>query len=129
MKTNTIFILVFVVILALLGFLLYRSTRTNTVSGQEMIPFAQCLASKNVTMYGAYWCQHCKNDKAKFGDAFKYVPYVECTQDVKKCTDAGVQGYPTWIVNGKKLEGEQGVDGFATLASASSCSLPQPTTK
>lgn len=104
--------------------MLYRNTRSNRVAGKELIPFAQCLASKNVIMYGTYWCSHCKNDKAKFGEAFKYVPYVECTVDIKKCQDAGVSGYPTWILpNGKKLEGEQGIDGFTTLSKESGCSL------
>lgn len=124
-KTNIIFIVIFLAVLGLLGFLLYKNVKTNNAVGQELIPFAQCLAQKKVTMYGAYWCQHCKNDKAKFGVAFQYVPYVECTQETQKCTDAGIQGFPTWVLpSGKKLEGEQGVDGFATLSRESSCPLP-----
>ena len=60
--------------------------------------FAKCLADKKVTMYGAYWCTHCKADKDAFGDSFKYVPYVECTEKVQECISAGVSGYPTWII-------------------------------
>ncbi len=123
-KTNTIFLIVFLIILGLAGFLVYKNIRSNSAAGQELIPFAQCLAGKNVTMYGTYWCPHCKNDKAKFGEAFQYVPYVECTVDIKKCQDAGVRGYPTWILpDGKKLEGEQGIDGFTTLSKESGCPL------
>ena len=40
--------------------------------------FAQCLAQKQVTMYGAYWCPHCENQKKLFGSAWEYVPYEEC---------------------------------------------------
>lgn len=77
--------------------------------------FAQCLASKNITMYGAYWCPHCQNEKALFGDSFKYVNYVECTQEIAKCESAGIQGYPTWIFpaspaggpDGRRFEGEE----------------------
>ncbi len=92
--------------------------------------FAQCLATKKVTMYGAYWCSHCQNQKALFGDAFKYVPYVECTENEKLCTSKGVQGFPTWIVtdaNGveTKLEGEQ---TFDDLSRASGCPVT-PATK
>lgn len=84
--------------------------------------FAQCLRDKGVTMYGAYWCSHCQNEKKNFGDSFQYVPYVECTKEIKKCQDAGIKGYPTWIFpGGKKLEGEQGLENLAT---ESGCESP-----
>ncbi len=102
-----------------------------SVTWQEKKPainipaFAQCLADKKATMYGAYWCQHCQNQKALFGDAFKLVPYVECTENTKLCTEKDIEGFPTWLVpDGKggvtKLEGEQ---TFDDLAKASGCAL------
>jgi glutaredoxin len=85
--------------------------------------FAQCLASKNFTMYGAEWCPHCKREKALFGTSWKYVPYVECPENTKLCLDKGVTGYPTWIsADGSKYEGEQGLE---RIASESSCTLPE----
>ncbi len=85
--------------------------------------FAQCLAEKKITMYGADWCPHCLNEKHAFGDSFKYVPYVECPQEPNKCLAAGIRGYPTWLMaDGKKLEGEQGISG---LAAESGCPLPE----
>ena len=66
-------------------------------------------------MYGASWCPHCKAQKALFGSAFAKVNYVECTTDTVKCSIAGVQGYPTWIYQGQKYEGEQTLDQLATL--------------
>ncbi|KKU66687.1 MAG: VKORC1/thioredoxin domain protein [Parcubacteria group bacterium GW2011_GWA2_47_16] len=72
--------------------------------------FAQCLASKDITMYGAEWCSHCKNEKKAFGDSFRFVPYIECPDNPQKCLAEGVKGYPTWIwPDGKKFEGEQGL--------------------
>ena len=83
--------------------------------------FAQCLTQKGFTMYGAYWCPHCQNEKAAFGDAFKEVNYVECTKEPDKCVAAKVDGYPTWIgPGGVRLEGEQGIE---RLAKASGCAL------
>ena len=83
--------------------------------------FAKCLAEKKVTMYGAYWCSHCQNEKRNFGSSFQYVPYVECTQEVELCRAKGVAGYPTWITeDGKKYEGEQGLN---RLAEISGCEL------
>jgi len=60
--------------------------------------FAKCLTSKGLTMYGAVWCPHCKDQKALFGDSFKYVNYVECPDNTELCLAKGIQGYPTWIV-------------------------------
>lgn len=85
------------------------------------VELAACLASKNITMYGADWCSHCQNEKKAFGDAFKRVPYVECPDNPQKCIDAGIKGYPTWIwPDGKRLEGEQGLE---KLAKESGCPL------
>lgn len=85
--------------------------------------FAKCVASKDVTMYGAVWCAHCLNEKKAFGSAFQYIKYVECPDNIKLCTDKGVVGYPTWIDGaGKKYEGEQGLSGVAKI---SGCVLPE----
>ena len=108
---KTIIISLAIIMLALVAaFYLFRSGPANA----ELDSFAQCLADKNVTMYGAYWCGHCQNQKKAFGESFRFVPYVECTQDPNKCLAAGVDAYPTWIFpaspaggpNGKKLVGE-----------------------
>jgi hypothetical protein len=90
-------------------------------------PFAKCLAEKKATMYGAYWCTHCQSQKAMFGKAFQYVPYVECTEETKLCTDKKIEGFPTWLIpdgqgGEKSLVGEQ---TFEALAAASGCAVPQ----
>lgn len=126
---NTQKYIVAVVLILIVGFVVWgvlqakSGTKTSSAAVQT---FAQCLASKKVTMYGAYWCSHCQNQKALFGDAFKYVPYVECTENEKLCTAKGVQGFPTWIVTDArgaetKLVGEQ---SFEELSRASGCALP-----
>ena len=79
--------------------------------------FAQCLASKKITMYGAVWCSHCQNEKAGFGNSFRFVPYVECPDNIQMCLDKGVKGYPTWIFgDGRIFEGEQGVQKLSELS-------------
>ena len=99
---------------------IYLLSPRQQASG-ELDAFAQCLASKSVTMYGADWCSHCQNEKKSFGDAFRFVPYVECSDDPHKCLAAGINGYPTWkFPDGKKLEGEQGIE---KLSQESGCVL------
>jgi|SRR3989338_1827370 len=83
--------------------------------------FAQCLNEKGFTMYGAYWCPHCQNEKTAFGDSFRFVNYVECTQEPQQCLATGIKGYPTWITDdGRRFEGEQGIE---RLAEASGCAI------
>ncbi len=92
------------------------------IGGEELNTFAQCLAEKNITMYGADWCSHCQNEKKTFGSSFRFVKYVECPALPQKCLAAGINGYPTWMFSdGKKLEGEQGLE---KLSQESGCVLP-----
>ena len=88
------------------------ATSTNSVAtttapaSASVTALAQCLATKKIAMYGAAWCTHCQDQKAAFGSAWQYVPYVECPDNTQVCLSKGVQGYPTWIkADGTKLEG------------------------
>lgn len=119
MKDKPIYLILLVVGLSVMGmFVLTRSSD----SGARYDTFAKCLAEKQVTMYGASWCSHCQNEKREFGSSFKYVPYVECPKDPKRCLELGIQGYPTWIFgDGKRVEGEM---GLTRLSEVSDCPLP-----
>src|SRR3989338_5071516 len=101
---------------------LYEYARTRVAEGAPLDEFAQCLADKNVTMYGAEWCSHCQNEKNAFGSSFRLVPYVECPENPQECLAQKVDRYPTWIFpDGKKFVGEQGLQ---KLSEESGCSLP-----
>lgn len=77
--------------------------------------FAQCLSEKGAVMYGTEWCSHCKNQKEMFGDSFQYISYVDCDWNADQCSNAGVKGYPTWIIDGKMYSGEQKLERLASL--------------
>ena len=89
--------------------------------------FAQCLGTKGVKMYGAYWCPHCDEQKEKFGSSFKYAPYVECgikgsRSIAQACTDANIKHFPTWVfADGVRVEGAHELD---FLGQATGCPLP-----
>jgi hypothetical protein len=89
--------------------------------------FAQCLTTKQVKMYGAYWCPHCEDQKEKFGSSFDYAPYVECGIKGSKgieqvCTQAGIKRFPTWVfADGTRVEGAQ---ELTFLGEKTGCSLP-----
>ncbi|MEK7110888.1 MAG: hypothetical protein AAB867_03475 [Patescibacteria group bacterium] len=110
--------LLFIAVVALLFFIIFPSWRYGE---SALNGFAQCLADKKITMYGASWCSHCQNEKRAFGDAFRFVPYVECAADPDRCIRAGVKSFPTWIFpDGKNLIGEQGIE---RLSRESGCPL------
>lgn len=99
----------------------------STVPAGKYTTFAQCLTEKKLLFYGAWWCPHCKNTKDLFGDAVKFLPYVECsTADGKgrlpACVDAKVDVYPTWqFADGTRESGELTLEH---LAEKSGCVLP-----
>ena len=75
-----------------------------------------------VQMYGAFWCSHCYEQKLAFGEeANQYLPYVECYPDgyrrgvnmAKACQDAGIDGFPMWIIDGQSLSGDQELQALA----------------
>ena len=109
-----------IAIIAIVGGLIavMLMSRYNAADKPELDDFAKCLRDKGVTMYGADWCPHCRNEKNLFGSAFRFVPYVECPDEPALCAEKEIQGYPTWIFpaspaggpDEKKLESEQGLE-------------------
>lgn len=97
--------------------------------GDRYVGFAKCLTEKNTTMYGAYWCPHCQNQKRVFGkEAFKSIHYVECDENgyqgnPQLCAEKGVKRFPTWeFGDGSKVEGELTPE---QLAEKTKCELPK----
>lgn len=118
-KKTTIIISLILFILLILGWSFYASVPK---SDPKKDTFAQCLTDKGVIMYGAYWCPHCQRQKQLFGESFSKINYVECTQEVQRCQEQKINGYPTWIfADGSRIEGEA---TFKNLAEKSSCQAP-----
>jgi len=89
--------------------------------------FAQCLSTKQAKMYGLYWCPHCADQKAMFGSAFRYVPYVECAirgsrELAPECKAAGVKLFPSWQFGANPPK--EGVVSLQALSAQTGCSLP-----
>jgi uncharacterized membrane protein len=77
-------------------------------------PMARSLAvhltKAGAKMYGAFWCPHCQQQKEMFGSSASRLPYIECSPDgqqapqAQECQAAHIQNYPTWLINGKRIE-------------------------
>ena len=94
----------------------------ESISSSESIALAKHLTSKGITMYNAYWCPHCHEQKEMFGkEAVSNLLLVECAKDGKNnqsalCEKKGITGYPSWEINGKI---ESGIKSLAELAESS----------
>ena len=101
----------------------YAQVKLDNTSTQYSRALAKHLADTGAKMYGAFWCSHCIEQKEYFGSGAE-IPYVECFPDgwergtpvAKSCDAAKVEGFPTWIINGKKIEGEQTLEELAKLS-------------
>lgn len=93
---------------------------------------AKFMTKQGMALYGASWCPHCKAQREAFGPAVSDLKYVECSSDTTKpqaeeCskitfTDAstgksttGIQGYPTWIYQGKGYSGEKTITELSQI--------------
>lgn len=93
-------------------------THSETVYAHEI---AAHLRAQGATMYGAYWCPHCADQKALFDSAATNLPYVECDpagENAKPqlCAAKNLQGYPTWEINGELYPGVRSLDELAALS-------------
>lgn len=95
----------------------------TTSSSQAEIELARHLRRSGAKFYAAYWCSHCYEQKILFGqEAVKQLPYVECSPDglgapiAKVCQDAGIEGFPTWEINGQRYSGVQSLQKLAELS-------------
>lgn len=73
----------------------------NPVDNERITAIAKCLGEKGFKMYGAVWCGHCKDQKESFGEAFKYIEYIECDaqtnlEQAKICVEKEISGVPAW---------------------------------
>lgn len=125
MKLMKIYKWLFVVLLVILGFFVFFLK--NNKSG-KLDKFVACLKDKKVTFYGAFWCPHCQNEKAFFGESAKLLPYVECStpdgsSQLPICKQNKIESYPTWEFSDKsRLTGEV---TLLQLAKKTGCALPK----
>tara|TARA_B110000046_G_scaffold175391_1_gene200016 strand:+ start:535 stop:915 length:381 start_codon:yes stop_codon:yes gene_type:complete len=66
---------------------------------------ADRLKSANAICFGAEWCGFTKKQLAETQSLTGAYSYVDCETDKNKCKSAGINAYPTWVINGKKHEG------------------------
>ena len=122
MSKKIIFFILLVVILLLIVIIV----KSKSSNANQYDAFAKCITAQGAKMWGADWCNHCKEQKKMFGGSWQYITYIECaipgrSDQTKQCGDAGIRAYPTWeFKDGTKREGKL---SFEELASLTTCPL------
>ncbi len=91
------------------------STKQDNTSVVNIEQIAQCLWQKWVKMYWTKVCSHCLSQKELFGDSFKYINYVDCTNTPDACSK--IKWTPTReFPSGELLVGKQKISVLAEKA-------------
>jgi len=86
-------------------------TPTGDVVAENHDDFAKYLTEEGVVMIGTEWCGHCQNQKARFGDSFQYVNFLDADKYPDEAKSYGISGYPTWVLpDGTLLPGDQSIE-------------------
>jgi glutaredoxin len=93
-----------------------RAVEPGNGDGDKVAALAQCLTDKGVVLYGTKTCPHCANQKKAFGDAVRYINYVECTTEIQLCREKGISSVPAWEIDGMLYLGERTLDSLAEMA-------------
>ena len=95
----------------------------TTTSGPAELALAQHLRDSGAVMYGTWWCRFCHQQKLWFGaEASAILPIVECdpqgqNPQVAVCqAQEGLQGYPTWKIDGQLYPGLLSLPQLAELS-------------
>lgn len=100
---------------------------SGCISGCSGLPnsykgrLADHLTETGAKMYGAYWCPHCATQKDYFDGVVGRIPYIECDPNgydpqPDLCAAAGIEAYPTWVIDGKYYLGAKPLGKLAALS-------------
>jgi uncharacterized membrane protein/glutaredoxin len=93
----------------------------TTVSTPTSLALADKLTASGAVMYSAYWCPHCHDQKQLFGqEAAARLKVIECAPDgqnsqAELCQSKGIEGYPSWEINGTVDSGVKPLQKLANL--------------
>ncbi|MBN1915714.1 hypothetical protein JW796_01810 [Candidatus Dojkabacteria bacterium] len=102
------------------------------ISDADYSEFISCLAGKEAKLYVSSWCSFCAKQKTLFGEQQNQLTEkgvsVLCdatdgTGQAEECNEAGISGYPTWIIDNEMISGVQTLE---FIAEKTECALPQP---
>ncbi len=99
-KDTKFYLIAVIIVLAIIaGIYYYRNINSNPDIIDKKT--AECIASKSA-LYVQTGCPHCKIQEDMFGEYLDSLNIIDCLNSPDKCTEAGVEQIPTWIIAGQK---------------------------
>lgn len=112
-------LILFVVVVAGVSAMQYSGARRVAADSREAT-LARHLTSIGARMYGTYVCPHCIEQKSLFGDAERYIDFVDCAPSAgasaRLCRSKGIARYPTWEIKGRFHEGTRSLSELERLS-------------
>ena len=105
-KKKLITIIVIIAVIILAYFILAKK---NPETPEDV---AKCIGEK-ATLYVKLGCPHCEAQEEMFGSNAKYLNIIDCFFEHDKCY--GIEYVPTWIIDGKKIQGVQSIEKLQQL--------------
>ena len=113
-KTNKkgiiIFTLLVILVITIVTVILFMKNTPKTE--KEII---ECIASKSY-LYVSKLCPHCADQKQILGSNILYFNMTDCFVNFDRCSAAGIEGYPTWIIDNKKYLGVRTIEELKTIS-------------
>ncbi len=110
MKKGTwinIIIILAILVLAILILTLNNSSHPDT--DEETV---KCIGDNSI-LYVQLGCHHCETQERMFGNYTEYLTIIDCFYENEKCD--GVQGTPSWKINGVMYMGVQSIEKLINL--------------
>ena len=102
----------------IIGIILLAVVLLNLPKGNVEEEIAGCIGERS-TLYVQTGCIHCENQLDLFGPNQKYLNIFNCLDDGwVTCSLKGLEGTPTWEINGEFLGGVQSLE---VLKQATGC--------
>ncbi|MBD3397691.1 hypothetical protein GF412_01005 [Candidatus Micrarchaeota archaeon] len=109
-----VFVISIAILLAI--FLLGNGWESSLYDGPSATPeFAQCIAESGAVFYWSAGCPHCQSQKAMFGKSFGELNSLNCGEEHEACRLAGINAYPTWIIDGNRYLGSRSLETLGVL--------------
>jgi hypothetical protein len=101
------------IIVLIIAFAVYEKTKPNDSNVSEEL--AKCIGENSV-LYSQVTCSHCVAQKRMFGENVKHLNIFECGSDNwKTCSEIGITGTPTWVINQRHYSGVRSVESIQQL--------------
>jgi hypothetical protein len=114
-KDLKIYAIMTIAIVAIIIVIFYIKSYNNSDILDEAT--AKCIAAKSI-IYSQTQCSHCMAQKQILGNYTSLFNITECDlskENRQKCLDSGIEGTPTWVIDGKKYEGAQSIKQLKEL--------------